>query len=201
MVRCEEAGCGLYGQRDISTVLALVDKARDLGPDTSSFWYADLAGTRAKALMLLGRHDEAKRELATFVDYDGDDWRAHIIPTRWSFGQRHFAESWVYALAGDERKADEARSRLLAHNPRYQHATNTRLHEAICTVVNGGIDQGAQQATAIIDALPTTHRSAMITETGKILLRTVPLDQQHRPAVRDLRATLAAVAPHAPPLH
>ncbi|GAA4072997.1 helix-turn-helix transcriptional regulator [Actinomadura miaoliensis] len=201
MVRSEEAGCGLYGQRDVSTVLALVDKARELRRDKSSFWYADLAGTRAKALTLLGRHDEAKRELATFVDYDGEDWRARIIPTRWSFGQRHFAESWVYAGAGDETKADEARGRLLAHKPNYQHATNTRLHEAVCTVVNGGIDQGARQATAILDALPTTHHSAMITETGKILLRMVPLDQQHRLAVQDLRAALAATAPHATSLH
>ncbi|GAA4054550.1 hypothetical protein GCM10022214_01800 [Actinomadura miaoliensis] len=45
----------LIGQRDIPTVLTLVDKARDLAPGPSSFWYADLAGTRAKTLTLLGR--------------------------------------------------------------------------------------------------------------------------------------------------
>jgi hypothetical protein len=75
------------------------------------------------------------------------------------------------------------------------------LHEALCTVVHGGIDQGARQAAAILDALPTTHRSAMITETGKIVLRTVPFDQRDRPAVQDLRATLTATAPPATALH
>ncbi|MEU6038126.1 hypothetical protein ABZ801_22205 [Actinomadura sp. NPDC047616] len=197
MVRSEEAGCGLYGQHGIPTVLRLLDDAQELGPDKSSFWYADLAGTRAKALTLLGRHDEAQRELATFVDYDGDDWRARIIPIRWNFGQQHFAESWVYAGAGDEAKADEARGRLLAHNPNYTHDVNGRLHEAVCTVVNGGIDQGAQQATALLGSLPSTHRSAMISEVGRMVLRMVPLDQRDRPAVQDLRATLAATAPHA----
>ncbi|MEU6038127.1 hypothetical protein ABZ801_22210 [Actinomadura sp. NPDC047616] len=200
LIRCREAGCALYGQRDIPTVLTLVDKARDLAPGPSSFWYADLAGTRAKALTLLGRHDEAKRELNTFVGYSGHDGPATVIPTLWCPDQAHFAESWVYSTIGDEARADEARSHVLAYNGDYQYTANVRLHEAICTVVNGGIDQGARQATAILDALPTAHHSAMITETGKILLRMVPLDQQHRPAVQDLRTALAATTPHAAPL-
>jgi hypothetical protein len=201
MIRCEEAGCGLYGQRSISTVLTLIDQARQLGPGKSSYWYADLAGTRAKALTLLGRHDEAKRELATFVDYDGDDWRARIIPIRWNLGQRHFAESWVYAATGDETRVGEARDRLLAHKPNFTHATNARLHEALCTVVQGGIDKGAQQATAVLDSLPPSYRTAMINETAAIVLRTVPPDQRNRPAVQDLHATLTATTPHTAALH
>ncbi|GAA4073003.1 hypothetical protein [Actinomadura miaoliensis] len=197
MVRSEEAGCGLYGQRDIATVLTLVDKARELTPGPSSFWHADLAGTRAKALTLLGRHDEAKRELTTFVSYDGADGPATILPTLWCPDQTHFAESWVYAGAGNEAKADEARSNVLAYNGDYQYNANVRLHEALCTVANGGIDQGAQQATALLSSLPSIHRSAMISEVGRMVLRMVPLDQRDRPAVQDLRATLAATTPHA----
>ncbi|GAA4141407.1 helix-turn-helix transcriptional regulator [Actinomadura keratinilytica] len=201
LIRAEEAGCALYGQRDISTVLALVDKARALASGPSSYWYADLAGTRAKALTLLGRHDEAKQELRTYVTHAGNEGPSTVIPTIWCPDQTHFAESWVYAAAGDEAKADAARTQVLAYNGDYQYLANVHLHEAICTVAQGGIDRGTQQATAILDALPTTHRSAMITETGKIVLRTVPFDQRDRPAVQDLRATLTATAPHTTALH
>jgi hypothetical protein len=200
MIRCEEAGCGLYGQRDISTVLALVDKARALTTN-EFFWYADLAGTRAKALTLLGRHDEAKRELDTFVGYDGDDGRANIIPTLWSQSQAHFAESWFYASTGNETKADEARSQVLTLTRDYQYKANVHLHEALCTIVQGGIDKGAQQATAILDSLPPAYRSAMISETATMVLRTVPLEHRDRPAVQDLRATLTATTPDATTLH
>lgn len=81
MVRCEEAGFGLYGQRDLGTVLRLIEEAENIGGRSPSFWKADLAGSKAKALSLLGRHDEAKRALRTFVSWDGPDARAAIIPT------------------------------------------------------------------------------------------------------------------------
>lgn len=61
MIRCEEAGVGPYGQRDLQTVLHLIDTADRLAGDAPSFWKADLADTRAKALSLLGRHDDARR--------------------------------------------------------------------------------------------------------------------------------------------
>jgi len=201
LIRSHEAGCALYGQRGIPTVLALVDKARALTAGPSSYWYADLAGTRAKALTLLGRHDEAKQELNTYVTHAGTEGPSSVVPTIWCPDQTHFAESWVYAAAGDEAKADEARSEVLAYNGDYQYLANVRLHEAICTVAQGGIDQGARQAATIFDALPTAHRSAMIIETGKILLRMVPPAHQDRPAVQDLHAMLTAATPRATALH
>ncbi|TDD75066.1 helix-turn-helix domain-containing protein [Actinomadura rubrisoli] len=190
MVRCEEAGYGLYGQRDVATVLQLVDNAERLIDDTRSFWRADLAGTRAKAMSLLGRHDEARQALNIFVGYDGDDARASIIPALWTWSQASFAKSWVYAHVGNEIEADKAREEVLTRTRDYQYGANVRLHEALCTVVNGGTDRGAREASEILAALPPSQQSHMITETGKAVLRAVPRERQDRPAVRDLRAII-----------
>ncbi|MFG2003935.1 hypothetical protein ACGFNU_32740 [Spirillospora sp. NPDC048911] len=195
MVRCEEAGFGLYGQRDLGTVLRLIENAQHLGGDSPSFWNADLAGIKAKTLSLLGRHDEAKRSLQTFVDWDGGDARAGIFPTLWSFDQPHFAESWIYAASGDEARSGEAREHVLARTPDYQYGANVQLHQAMCTVVNGGIDEGAQHATTVLDALPAPYRSQMITETARTVLRLTPVDQRHKPSVRELGQTLARTTP------
>lgn len=195
MVRCEEAGFGLYGQRDLTTVLSLTDNARQIAGDTPSFWFADLAGTRAKALTLLGRHAEAGHALNIFVGWTGEDARGDIIPSLWSADQAHFAASWVHAGSGNETEADRAREHVLAATRDYQYAANVRLHEAVCTVVQGGIDQGARQAATILDSLPLPYRSQMITETGKRVLRAIPADRSQHPAVSEFREVLTATAP------
>jgi hypothetical protein len=197
LVRGEEAGFGLYGQRDPATVLRLLDDADKIPGGSSSVWRAHHKLTRAKALSLLGRHEEAKtimRAVATTAPNDVPD---SPIPTYWRPDFIHFAESWVRAHAGDEAAADEARSRVLAFGPvlDYQYAANVRLHEALCTVTNGGIDTGARQAAGILAALPAGQHSHMITETGATILRLVPAEQQHRPAVREFRDVLASTAP------
>lgn len=196
MVRCEEVGFGLYGQRDVGTVLRLIEQAKRMAGDRPSFWLADLAGTKAKALSVLGRHDDARASLSVFVGWDGGDARANIIPSLWEADQAHFAESWVYSGAGEEAHADTARDRVLSRDPEYQYAANVRLHEALCTVVEGGIDEGARQAAALLDGLPAAYRSQMITETGRRVLNAVPVEQRRRPAVGEFREVLAATAPN-----
>ncbi|MBE3007791.1 hypothetical protein IL992_01060 [Microbispora sp. NEAU-D428] len=59
LVRGEEAGHGLYGQRGPETVLALVESAERIAGGSS----VDLLTTRAKALTVLGRHNEARTAL------------------------------------------------------------------------------------------------------------------------------------------
>lgn len=101
----------------------------------------------------------------------------------------------MHAGAGNEAAADTARDRVLARAGDWQYGANIRLHEALCTIVNGGADQGARQAASILDALPAAYRTNMITYTGGMVLGRVPLDQQHRPAVRELREVLVRTAP------
>lgn len=199
MIRCEEAGVGLYGQRDLHTVLHLVDTAEQIAGDAPSFWKADLAGTRAKALSLLGRHDEARHSLHDFTGYGGPDARAAILPTIATGSQPYFAASWVHANEGNETAADTARDEVLARNRDWQYGSNVRLHEALCTVVNGGTDQGARLAATVLDTLPAAYRTNMITYTGGMVLNRVPPDQRQRPAVRELREVLATTAPRPAP--
>jgi hypothetical protein len=79
----------------------------------------------------------------------------------------------------------------VAHALDYQYHANVRLHEALCTVANGGVDQGVRQAATIIDALPPHHHSQMISETARVVLRAVPPEQRGRPAVGELNETIA----------
>jgi transcriptional regulator with XRE-family HTH domain len=196
VTRSEEAGFGLYGQRDLQTVLRLLDQARSIAGDSQSVFLADQRGTRAKALALLGRHGEAIREVHAFADLAGTAPPGNPIPGFWRADSVYFAESWVYAHAGDEGPADQARDRVLSYNYLdYQYATNVRLHEALCTVVGGGTDTGARQAVQILATLPPARHSQMITETGRMVLRAVPPEQWNRPAVRDLHA-LTSPLPH-----
>jgi hypothetical protein len=116
-------------------------------------------------------------------------------PSFWTPDQVHFAESWVYAAAGDQAAATRAAELVLARYPSdYQRRANVLLHQAMCTVVDGGTEPGAQQATAVLHDLPAAYRSNMITETGRMVLRTVPPDHRERPAVTELREALATAS-------
>ncbi|MBI1758924.1 MAG: hypothetical protein HYR62_06830 [Actinobacteria bacterium] len=194
LVRAEEAGFGLYGQRDPDTVLVLTEQARRIAGPRPSVGSAKIASTQAKALSLLGRHEEARRALNTLVTLSEADLRA-TGPTFWTRDQVDFTASWVHAGSGDEPAGDRARDHLTTSALDYQYRVNTQLHGALCTVVNGGVDQGVQRAAGVLDALPVTFRNTMIAETGRMVLRAVPLEQHTRPAVTDLRGMLALPVP------
>ena len=197
MVRGEEAGFGLYGQRDPNAILLLLDHAEHLAdaPGTNqSFWLADFKGTRAKALTLLGRAAEAKVALDEFVATvaDGTRTAGGLLPDLWQEDQIYFAESWVHARAGDETRTDQARANVLSRTGDYQYIANVRLHGALCTVINGGIGSGSRQASQVLDALPAAERTRMITETARQVLGAVPSQHNDDPAVRELRELTAS---------
>jgi hypothetical protein len=151
---------------------------------------ADITSTQAKALSLLGRHEEARRALNTLITVSEADLPGQG-PSFWTRSQVHFAESWVYAASGDEAATGRARDNVAKLSSDYQYQINIQLHQALCTVVKGGVEQGAQQAVTVLQTLPSSYHSNMITETGRMVLRTVPLDRQERPAVAELREVLA----------
>lgn len=186
LVRGEEAGHGLYGQRDPQTVLRLVHSAEQIAGKPS----VDLLTTRAKALTLLGRNDEARETLDALLRLAQGGVTADPLGF-WRENQVYFAESWVHAGAGNEAAADEAGSRVARLTSDYQYRANVALHGAWCTVVQGGTDEGVRRAAATIDALQPAYRSTHILETGRTILRAVPLDQQDRPAVGEFREVLS----------
>ncbi|WP_344745279.1 hypothetical protein [Streptosporangium vulgare] len=189
LVRAEEAGHGLYGQRAPETVMRLVNNAEQIAGGPS----VDLMTTRAKALSLLGKHAEARETLDVLVGLTEKGVRGDSLGF-WKENQIYFAQSWVYAGAGDEARAGAARENVLRLTGDYQYKANVALHEALCTVVQGAVDEGVRRAAAVIDPLPVAYRSNHIIETGRMLLRAVPLDQQDRPAIGELREVLAIEA-------
>jgi transcriptional regulator with XRE-family HTH domain len=195
LVRAEAAGFGLYGQRDPATVLRLLDDTERIAGRSRSVWRADLNSSRAKALSLLGRHDEARAAVSVLLAAVPDEAPGSPIPTLWTADQAHFAESWVLAAAGDESGTSRARDRVLSCTGDYQYIANVNLHDALCTVVSGGTAEGAQRAAEVLDALLPRFRSQMITETARRVLAAVPRDGRDSPAVRDLAAVITATAP------
>ena len=146
----------------------------------------------AKALALLNRPQEATATLQALHD----QLDRGVTGDRWDFfkpDQIPFAESWVAAYAGDEAAADAARDRVLRIIPErsYQYRVNARLHEAISTTALGGVDEGTALASELIDALPAKFRTNHIRGTARMVLRAVPIQQQDRPAVAELRSMLA----------
>ncbi|TDD80175.1 hypothetical protein E1298_26420 [Actinomadura rubrisoli] len=195
LARSEEAGLGLYGQRDPATIVQLTTKAQHLGGNPASIGLARINLAQVKALSMLGRHEEAKRHLQPLLTSPPSNKQEGVIPAIWRVDQVWFAESWARSYAGEEPGADHARDQVLSRTGDYQYVANVRLHEALCATVNGATDRGIGRAIEIFDGLPAAHRSQMITETGKEILRAVPRDHQNRPAVRDLRAIMHSSAP------
>jgi transcriptional regulator with XRE-family HTH domain len=195
VVRGMAAGCGLYGQRHPSTILLLLDEIRRIGVGSRSLWAVDIKGTRAKALSLLGRHDEARAALRALRSVAPADTPDCPIPTLWLPDQVDFAESWSLAAGGDEQRAGEARERVLATTYDYQYIACAQLHGALCTVVKKGIAEGVGHAAEILDAMSPHYRNQMITETAKHVLAAVPKTDRELPAVRDYREVLATTAP------
>jgi hypothetical protein len=153
-----------------------------------------LVSTEAKALALLGRHADARQALNTLTDLAAADL-AEPGPSFWVPDQVYFAESWVYASAGDQAAAARAAEHVLRITRDYQYCANIQLHQALCTVVQGGTESGVQHATAVLHGMPAAYRSNMITETGHMLLRAIPTEHREQPAVADLCEALATTAP------
>lgn len=188
LVRAEETGHGLYGQRDPETILRMVRSAQQLTDKP----YLKLLTTEAKALSMLGRHDEALSTLCTLhkaAEQGGSDRYGF-----WKPDGLHFAESWVYAGVGKESAADTAREKVLKVTRDYVYLVNVQLHGALCTVTQGGIDEGLRKAATAIDAVTPAYRSHHVIETANLVLRAVPPHQRTLSSAIDLR-TLLAVAP------
>ncbi|SEG43623.1 Helix-turn-helix domain-containing protein [Nonomuraea solani] len=196
-VRSTEAGHGISGsQRDPMTVLRMLDAAQPImARAPSSYGAALIDYTRAKALSMVGRHDEACDTLERISErLATEQLPVGIMADYWRAGQLPFARVWVYSAAGDESRAVDAREQVIASNPDRQYPVIARLLTSQCTVVNGGIDEGLREAADILDELPAMHRTTLVMRAGRMVLSAVPVEQRGRAAVGDLRSMLAIEA-------
>ncbi|WP_327047536.1 hypothetical protein OG320_06490 [Microbispora sp. NBC_01189] len=190
-VRATETGHGRYGQRDPETVLRLIESAQLMAGTQPSLGLALVVCSQAKALAMLGRQKEARSALNVTRDLlAADPPAASIMPGYWQGGQLAYAECMIYAGIGDESLHLQARDVAMASTYDRQYFAMIQLHSALCTVVNGGVDEGARYATAVMGDIHPEARSVMTTETARWVLRAVPREKHDRPAVAELRELL-----------
>ncbi|GLW11141.1 hypothetical protein Misp01_62690 [Microtetraspora sp. NBRC 13810] len=186
LIRSEEAGHSLYGQRSPESVLRLVDAAERLAGEP----LVHLLSTRAKALSMLGRTDEARQTLRTLLDV------AHRGVPADSAGfytpsQVYFTQSWVYAAAGDETAAGAAQEEVRRLTGDYVYRANVELHRALCLVRARGVAEGVRHAAGMLDTVPAEYLSNHVLETGRMVLRAVPVEQRGRADVAEFGEFLA----------
>jgi hypothetical protein len=190
----EEAGLGLYGQRDYLTVLRLTESAEAIAAGTPSVGLAKVLSAKAKALAMLDRSDEAEQVTRALVDLQDRGIR-QAGPSFWMPDAAYFAQSWVAAARGDEATQQRAQEEVERLCRDYQNLANIQLHRALCVINNGGVREGVAHATATLRGLTPDYRTAMITETAKMVLNAVPGESVRVSAVADLRHELTSSAP------
>ena len=200
-IRATEAGHGLFGQRNPQTVLQLTRSTRKIVGKSPSQGHAFVLCSEAKALSVLGRHEEAREALDAYRDLLSRTLSTtDIMPGYWNGAAEnklklHAAESQVFAALGHETATANAIENVTATmNGDYHILPATQLDRALCVVTNGGVQPGVRQASDIVDGLPTAQRDAMILERGYRVLRAVPTDARDLAPVREFREVLAAAS-------
>ncbi|WP_233508340.1 hypothetical protein [Spongiactinospora gelatinilytica] len=189
-----EAGHSLYGLRDLATNLRVIGNAlKRVGDDAApSAGLALLVGAQAKTFALLGQRERALAAAQRLQDIADSNFAP--VQGFWEPSLDYrlpFTLSQVYAGIGDRDNAVAMQNHVLSGNPRGYHVrVNARLHSALCTVVNGGVDEGVREASEAFASLPPSYRNVMVTETGRRVLRAVPIDRKDQGAVREFRALL-----------
>ncbi|GGL11898.1 hypothetical protein GCM10012284_53290 [Mangrovihabitans endophyticus] len=201
-VRGREIVRGLYENRPIGAVLSLVDAFETRFPDAPREALPELIGSKAQALALAGRADEANAsvvllgelysELPHSMTSDG------LTTFSWPEHRLRFAESFVYSFGGDYVRADEAQRTAIALYPE----THTRgpaqieLQRALCLARMGDTTQALRHAEQTLTALPPADRIRPIVDLGQRVLSSIAPAEHERPealAYRDLLRTTTQI--------
>uniref|UniRef100_UPI003F494FF7 hypothetical protein n=1 Tax=Nonomuraea sp. CA-252377 TaxID=3240003 RepID=UPI003F494FF7 len=184
------------GGSDPTAILKMIHDADALvARSPASYGAALMELTLAKALSRLGHHDEAITRLERVSDQLASGrLEVTIMPDYWANQQLTYATMVIYSAAGAEAESQAAQEQILASNRDYQYPIIARLHAALCTVVCGGVEEGARSAADMLAEVPPTFRTTMIDRAGTMVIRAIPIDRRARPEVRDLRSMLAIEA-------
>ena len=197
-VRSKRALYALYEEQPASSALELADDAIGAGNGDPCAGVAGGHGTRARALALLGRHDEARRALG-----DVEDVFARLPAptaadrgTQWGWSEERllFVQSHVYSLAGRLDDAEAAQDAALALYPASNRIdpAQVQLHRAMCVVAAGDPSEGARHTIRTLQALPPHFReNALLRRSAALALGAVPERALALPAVAEARELLA----------
>jgi tetratricopeptide (TPR) repeat protein len=198
LVRGRRAVYALYEEQPAPSALELADEAIGVGRGGPCAGVASGYGTRARALALLDRHDEARRALGDLEDVFAR-LPASTVADRgshwgWSEHRLRFVQSHVHSLAGRLDEAAAAQDAALALYPASSGMApaQVRLHRAMCVIAAGDPGEGARHAIRTLQALPQGFRdNALIRRSAALALAAVPEGARTLPAVAEARELLA----------
>jgi hypothetical protein len=195
-VRGNEAMGGIYQGRPLPVILELIDRGLNLKGSGPSGGRANLLGSKAQTLALMGQSTEAAtalratqrafEQLPERVTGTGDSvfgWPEQML--------RH-GESFVYTHLGSTGDAAQAQERALALYPHEQVVSRCQieLHRATCMIRDGYLHEGLDHATATLRALPAQRRQRLVLTVASKILAILPDKERTRPYVAQYRDML-----------
>ena len=198
LVRGRRAVYALYEEPSAPAAFTLAEEAIAAGKGGPHAGVASGHAIRARALALLGRHDEARSALGDLEDVFARLPASTAADRRsqwgWSEQRLRFAQSHVYSLAGrlDDAAAAQDAALALYPEPQYLDPAEVQLHRAMCMIVAGDPSEGARHTVCTLQALPQHFReNALIRRSAAFALGAVPERARALPAVAEARELLA----------
>ncbi|MFD0740758.1 hypothetical protein ACFQ1L_01360 [Phytohabitans flavus] len=199
LVRSHDATHAIYEQRPLRLALHRADEAiaisgRSVHPGT-----AEALGARAQMLALLGRAGEARDAIEhlnqAFNRLPTAVTSTATILSGWPQRRLWHTTSYVHTHLGDVNEAATAQEQALALIPGTapRSRAQIQLHAARRLIQAGHITDGTRHAQAILTALPTPQRTALVTGVARQVLDAVPGKERSRPAVKELDELLRPV--------
>jgi hypothetical protein len=191
---------GLYDRQSPYTTLRQADEAIDLGRDLPCHGLATISGGRAQALALLEDLPSSRTEISrtrrllerlpTEVSSD------HDSVFGWGEDRLRYTETWGHAYRGDDIGTDSAATRAKELYPSEDRRTPAQIEllQALARSRSGDITEAVQRAHTALAGLTRAHRTGMIKELARSVLRPVPPGIKNRADVRDYRDLLASDA-------
>ncbi|MBB4914071.1 helix-turn-helix domain-containing protein [Streptosporangium saharense] len=170
-------------RHDSNDVLPLLQEARRLAGDQPSVTLFSALRVEVQALATQGRTEEAITALNRAENVlEALPAQTPGIRPDW------YSRSLVYTLAGDDRKAEEAREAAgKIYDATHIMSTVLELHRA-ATQARTDPEQGVRHALSTLNGIPTERRDRQTISSARLVLTTLPEKAGALPAVRELRA-------------
>ena len=190
-VRSREAVNSLYIDRPHNDILLLAEEAYTIG---GSSYGGESLGAKSQVLALMGHKDEARCVVESIRLDKMTTWTIEGRDTIYDWPERFLwhTQSYVYSYTGCTIRARRAQERVLKlyTNLHQRPRALVQLHEALCTVHDGHVDDAAQAATAVIQRLPKNLRSTFVQQVGHHVLSSIPAALRQRHSVAELSDVL-----------
>jgi transcriptional regulator with XRE-family HTH domain len=199
-IRGHEAMSALYSVRPVQLVLRLADEAIAIAGDRKDAAVMEAMASRAQALAILDRAEEAEAALHAMQDRFA---RLPQTPAteRLSIGawpetaMRHTA-AFTYTCIGNTAEAEREQTGALALYPDTmpRQRAQIELLRATCLIQAGDLTTGVEHASATVEALSPSQRTTTIRRGAHMVLQAIPEASQKNASVGAFREVIALPA-------